>query len=133
MRIDIWPLQELIYNQLSKDAALKAAGVEIYDTVPKKSRLPFIALGDETTGANNTKTSTGESDSLTLHVWSAYRGRKEVKNILNILVKAIYTMPLQLPGGGRITYLTLENSDIIEEEEGALFHGVVRFSFIIRH
>lgn len=133
MRLDIWPLQELIYKQLSKDAALKAAGVEIYDTVPKKSRLPFIALGDETTGANNTKTGTGESDSLTFHIWSAYRGRKEVKNIINLLVKAIYTMPLELPGGGRITYLTLENSDIIEEEEGALFHGVVRFTFNIRH
>jgi len=133
MRLDIWPLQELINTTLSQDAALKAEGVEIYDSVPKKSRLPFIALGDETTGPNNTKTSTGETDALTFHVWSAYRGRKETKKIINLLVKAIYTMPLQLPGGGRITYLTLENSDIIEEEEGALFHGVVRFSFIIRH
>ena len=133
MKIIAWELQEHLYNALANNPALIAEGVQVYDKIPKRSELPFIAFGDENITPANTKVSTGENDTVTFHIWSAYKGKKQIKKIMDIVTGAIYSIPLTLPSGARITLLNLESADIIEEEQENLYHGIMRYSFIIRH
>jgi hypothetical protein len=133
MKIVAWELQEKLYSLLENNPALRAEGVQVYDKVPKQSKLPFVAFGDEEITPANTKVSTGESNTVTLHIWSKYNGRKQVKKIMDIIAAAVYAMPLTLPSGARITLLNLDAANIIEEEQESLYHGIMRFSFIIRH
>lgn len=133
MRLDLWPLQEKIVAALDNDPAIKNAGIRVYDEVPKRAPLPFIAFGEEQVSPSNTKVSTGEEDTFTINLWSAYRGKKQVKKMMSDVTTAIYLMSSQLSTGSRITYMELASADIIEEEQENLYHGVMKFKFVIRH
>jgi hypothetical protein len=133
MRLDGWQLQEAIFARLKADPAIKLLKAGVYDVVPTKAKLPFIAFGDETAAAYNTKVSTGETDDITINIWSSYKGKKEAKAIMSAVTSAIYTMPLQLKSGGKVTLLTLSSAQIVQEEADNLFHGIMNFSFTIRH
>lgn len=132
MELHSWDLQQHIFNQLSNNSELKRAGVDIYDSVPRRAKLPYISIADCSIAPNVTKTMSGENDEMTLNVWSAYKGKKEIQSIINMVTKTIYNMPLNLPNGANITYLTLENANVIEQEEEGLFMGVVKYLFTIR-
>src|SRR5690606_23892259 len=89
-----WNLQVAIFSLL-KNESPSIAGGRIYDTVPESvssatapgSEFPFVQIGDvdvisDDVDAADGSRHDGVMETLTLHVWSRYRGQKEIKQIM---------------------------------------------------
>lgn len=104
----------------------------IYDHPPQAidadadTAMPYILIGDDTAIPWDTETSVGAEVTLTLHVWSRYRGRLEVKQIQAEMYNALHraTIPLS---GGYIVEISYEYGETLLEESGIVRHGIQRF------
>jgi hypothetical protein len=124
------PLQLAVYNRLV--AAMPTR--RIYDSPPNQpdgmpdSSFPYVVIGDDTLAPFDTDDAVGTSATVTIHVWSRYNGRKEVKTILGQLYSALNRQAPALSAAGYYFIDSLyEFGDIIEEADGKTRHGVCRF------
>jgi Protein of unknown function (DUF3168) len=124
----LYPLQVAIYNRLKADTSLK-----VYDQVPEKAVFPYVSIGEDTVTDNSTKTEDGEEITHTLHVYSSYNGRKEVKELMSKVLEQLTNQPLELSGGFVLDDLTLDMMQVLETSGTPLKHGVMRFRFKITH
>jgi hypothetical protein len=140
-----YKIQQAIYDKLISDADLidaLAPNVQdktkpaIYDNVPQQvdsgndSVFPYITIGDDTMIDWDTDTSQGKEATLTLHVWSRYRGRKEVKEIQGIIYDALHLSNLIITGYHSVLMLS-EYSETLLDPDGLTRHGVQRFRLIV--
>lgn len=138
-------IQEAIYDKLIGDNTLKSAlapNVQdstkgaIYDNVPQAvdsgsdSVFPYVTIGDDTMLDWDTDTSQGKEATLTIHVWSRYRGRKEVKEIQGIIYDALHLSNLIITGYHSVLMLS-EFSETLLDPDGLTRHGVQRFRLIV--
>ena len=124
-----WALQKAVYSALAADAPLQAligATPRVYDHVPQESMFPYVVIGDATALENDTKTTDGMEQTLTLHTWSRYRGLKEAKQIMGAIVDALDQTSLSVTGHS-LTLLRFEFSDTFLDADGLTRHGVQRF------
>ncbi|WP_448208483.1 DUF3168 domain-containing protein [Azospirillum sp. sgz302134] len=117
-----WELQKAVY-----DALAGALGVPVYDDVPQGAAMPYVAIGDSTIAPASTKTDDGEEHSLTLHVWSQYAGRREVKELLGAIKAALHNRPLPVAGNALVRLRFDFASDFADADEQTR-HGVIRFA-----
>lgn len=126
MRTAILALQGAIYNQLINNAALMAKVTGVFDDVPDGQTKPYVVLGDDTVNPFLTFGRDGEDFTHTLHIYSDYPGKKEVKEIMNLVLQAMTDTPLTMSGfsvvGTECEFMT----DSVEQD-GILRHGVMRF------
>jgi hypothetical protein len=123
-----WSLQQSIIAALSVEAALTAhlgAG-RIFDDVPQGTPLPYVAFGRATERDWSTATGDGTEHIVTLHVWSAARGKKQTHEVLGALRAALHDQPLALVGHSLIN-LRHEHSEIRRDPDGEAVHGIARF------
>lgn len=130
MKTALWPLQQAIFERLTTDSALMARITGVHDEVKESTKFPYVTLGEDTVNDYSSKTFDGEDITHTLHVWSKYKGKKEAKEILNLVLQAITSAPLVIAGG---FVLDDARRDFIEvfPEEGQ-YHGVMRLRFLIK-
>lgn len=80
-------LQSAIYSALNGDVVLSGLVVGVYDDVPQpadageSSQFPYVSIGEAVHTEWDTDTSLGDDITITIHTWSRYAGRKEVKEI----------------------------------------------------
>ncbi|HSK40601.1 MAG TPA: DUF3168 domain-containing protein, partial [Arenibaculum sp.] len=86
MSLAAWELQRAVLMALT--SAL--APVEVYDDVPEEAAHPYVSIGDMAVATTSDKAGDGERHTLTLHVWSRYPGRKEVKELLGGIKTALH-------------------------------------------
>jgi hypothetical protein len=130
-------LQEAVYNRLVAYSDLTAllatwpSGTTpaIYDHVPQEAAHPYVAIGDDASAEFDTDTSTGADTTLTIHVWSRYRGRMETKEIQRELYNALHRHDLSVSGAHTVT-CEWEYADSVVEEDGLTRHGVTRFRLL---
>src|SRR5512145_2040941 len=126
-----WSLQQSIFAALSADAALTAllgAG-RIFDDVPQGTPLPYVAFGRAAERDWSTASEDGTEHIVTLHVWSAARGKKQTHEVLGALRAALHDRPLGLVGHSLIN-LRHEHSEIRRDPDGETIHGIARFRAI---
>lgn len=138
-------IQKAIYDQLISDsglAALLAKNVNnsslpaIYDAVPEPkdagSDLPFpyVTIGDDTMLDWDTDTSVGKEATITIHSWSRYRGRLQVKDVQGAIYNALHLSQLAVDGYDTVLCFS-EYSESILDPDGLTRHGVQRFRLII--
>jgi hypothetical protein len=138
-------IQKAIFDQLMADAPLKAllaknvtdkTKAAIYDAVPEPkdagSDLPFpyVTIGDDTMLDWDTDTSVGKEATITIHSWSRYRGRLQVKDIQGAIYDALHLSQLIVDGYDTVLCLS-EYSESILDPDGLTRHGVQRFRLII--
>ena len=77
-------LQTAIYTRLTNDATLAGVITGVFDfaNVPLNQAFPYVTIGDATEAPNNTLGRRGYDTTLTLHIWSKYKGFKECQTIL---------------------------------------------------
>jgi hypothetical protein len=129
MKTALWPLQQALYDRLKNDTTL-ITRADVLDDVPKGTPMPYVTLGEETVNDYSSKTFDGEDATHTLHVWSDYNGKKEAKEILDLVLQSITANPLVIPG------FTLEGiqREFMEvfNDGGGVYHGVMRLRFYIK-
>lgn len=128
-----WPVQEAVRDKLLADDSLKGIlSDRVYDDVPDMPTFPYVVIGDDTSVPWDTKTSTGHELTLTIHVWSRWRGRKETKTIQDHIYKALHRSSLAVTGFATVL-IENEFQQTMLDPDGATRHGVQRFRMIVQN
>ena len=131
MSVGSFALQTAIYNTLTNDSNLtNTLGTSVYDDVPEGSSFPYIQIGQDTINEYGTKDLDGADTSLTLHIWSQYKGTMQTKNIMDRLHSLLHDSNISVTGFNLIN-LRFEFGDILRDPDGVTRHGIIRFRAII--
>lgn len=98
----------------------------IYDHVPEDTNFPYVTIGQDTQDDWSGEGFEGETHTLTIHIWSQYRGRKEAKDLMKEIKDALHEQSLTLTGHS-LVLLRWEFADTVLEEDGRTYHGTQRF------
>jgi hypothetical protein len=126
-----WPLQQAVYTRLNADATLTTSlGATIYDSTPDSAAFPYVVIGDDTEAPNDTMGVTGRDMTLTLHVWSQYVGKKQVKEIQNRIDALLDRWKPTVTGWNAVQMLQ-EFHESFMDPDGVTRHGVSRYQIHI--
>jgi hypothetical protein len=127
MSIGAFALQTAIYAKLTGDSTLTdTLGVSIYDDIPENASFPYIQMGQDSISEYDVKDADGSQTTMTLHIWSQYKGAKETKNILDKLHDLLHDSDLTVSGYNFVN-CRFEFADILRDPDGVTRHGVIRF------
>jgi N-acetyl-beta-hexosaminidase len=121
-----WPLQEAIYDRFKNDSTIT---VNVYDEVDETATLPYITIGEDTVTDFSTKDYTGENTTVTLHCFSNYEGKKEAKQLLDLMLRSLTKTPLTVVGFS-VEDLQREFLTVINEQ--GIYHGIMRIRLKIK-
>ena len=131
MSLHSWELQKAIFTTLNNNVTgVSSAKIPIYDDVPEGSVYPYVVIGEETATNNGTKTLDGVEHTLTLHAWSQYRGRREIKEIMQSVYEKLHNTAITVTGASLVN-IRQEFSNTLEEQDGITRHGVMRFRALL--
>ncbi|MFD2206636.1 DUF3168 domain-containing protein [Kiloniella antarctica] len=121
-----WEVQKAIYTKLKTDLS-----INVYDNVPSSAQTPYVTIGDDTASDDSTKTDDGQQITLTIHAWSDYAGRKQVKELGAEIYAALHKQPLPVAGFD-VREVRWVFGDTIREPDGHTYHGVQRFRVFVQ-
>ncbi len=131
MSIGGFALQSTIYSTLSGDSNLTTAlGASVFDDVPESTSFPYVQIGEDNVTQFDTKDVDGSETTLTVHIWSEYKGSKETKQIMDRVHDLLHDSNLSVSGFNLIN-LRFEFSDIMRDPDGKTRHGVMRFRAVL--
>lgn len=117
-----WALQQSVFSTL--ESAL--APTRVYDDVPPNTKMPYVVVGDDTAAQWDSALGRGEDLTLTIHAWSNYRGKREVKLLMAQIKDALHDQALSV-AGHQLVQLTFEFVETFVDADGVTRHGVIRF------
>lgn len=121
-----FPIQQAIYNILTNDAILMSKVKGVYDEVPETQAFPYITIGEMTSGPFRTFSRFGEETTITLHIWSRYRGFKEAALILDDMNRLLADKEVAIPGFD-VVACYYEFSETLRDPDGQTRHIPVRY------
>jgi len=131
MSFHSWELQKAIFTKLNGNVdGLAGANIPVYDDVPQQSNYPYVQIGEETSANNGTKTLDGVEHTLTMHIWSQYRGRREIKTIMKSVYDLLHNTAISVTGASLVN-VRQEFSTTLSENDGITRHGVIRFRAVV--
>lgn len=134
-------IQTAVFTKLDGTAALTsqladhafAAGKKaIYDSVPQptkpelKTAFPYVVVGDETAEPADTDDADARETVIDIHTFTRYKGKKELKNIMDAIKAALHDASLTVTGE-KFVFCYWEFSTTALEPDGVTHHGVQRF------
>ncbi len=125
-------IQKEIFETLNNGLAYP-----VYDDVPflpegmPTENFPYVVIGDDTLIPWDNDTNIGVDATLTLHVWSRYKGRVEAKNIQGEIYTLLNRSSLTI-AGFTVVDLLFEFSETFVENDGQTRHGVQRFRMTVQ-
>lgn len=118
-------VQTAIYGTLNS-----ALSIPVYDHAPQKPDaamgFPYVTIGEDTTSEWDTDTEIGGDVVCTIHTWSRFRGREEVKQIQGQIYTALHRASLAFSGYAFMDCF-FETSDSFLDADGLTYHGVQTF------
>lgn len=123
-------IQSAIYNTLRLDSVINGMVSGVYDDVPEGSSFPYITIGDDTAINAGSKSLDGIEYTLTLHVWSQYRGRKEVKEIMQRMYELLHDSDINVENANLVN-IRQEFETSLVDSDGITRHGVMRFRAVV--
>ena len=131
MALHSWELQKAIYSTLSGSVTgIDGASVSVYDDVPEGTAYPYVVIGEETSANDGTKDIDAVEYTLTLHVWSQYRGRREIKEIMQSVYDLLHDAAITVAGAS-LANIRQEFNNTLMENDGITRHGVMRFRAVV--
>jgi|TARA_R100000455_G_C6255632_1_gene111542 hypothetical protein len=132
MAVHSFELQKAIFSTLSGASLtdVSAGSVNVYDDVPEGAPYPYVVIGEETAINSGTKDKDAVEHTLTLHVWSRYRGRKEIKLLMEQVYTTLHDSDITVSGASLVN-LRQEFQTTLMENDGITRHGVIRFRAVV--
>ncbi|MCH9806765.1 MAG: DUF3168 domain-containing protein [Alphaproteobacteria bacterium] len=123
-----WALQKAVFAALTGDTSLISAigAGKVFDDVPRTAEFPYVTFAQSQVRDWATGTDPGHEHVLTLHVWSRENGRREVHEVMDLLISALHEAHLNL-AGHRLINLRHEFSEARREADGETYRGIVRY------
>lgn len=127
--------QSAIYSKLTNNADIMSRVVGIFDAVPQTengsdTEFPYITIGEAVHSEWDTDNTIGNDVSVTIHVWSRYRGRRETKEIQGMIFNALHRQDLTYEGFDFIS-IDFEASQSFLDADGLTRHGIQTFRILI--
>lgn len=125
------PILKQVHSALKGNAALVALVTGIYDHVPQSQAYPYVAIGELVeTEFNTDDAKAAVQASLTIHVYSRKRGRKETHNIQAQIMATLHRATLTQAG---FNFISVDHtqSQSFTDSDGITRHGVVEFNIMI--
>lgn len=119
--------QKAVYDTMAGTSPPLAAG-GVFDYAPETVTYPFIQIGDSQVIPNDASNTDDVSDDgvdsfLDVHVWSRYRGAKEVNEITSLIYTLFHNRTLTI--SGRASALCwIDSTRIVRDPDGITRHGV---------
>jgi hypothetical protein len=135
MTTSLFAVQEAVYRALTSSAPMQTlAGnpARLYDVVPPAALFPYITLGDVLIKQFDTKDQNGFEQLLVLHVWSRYRGRKELKQIIQTIYDVLHNATLTVSGANYVS-CQFQSASTAQENDGLTLHGILRYRIVVQH
>ena len=132
MGIHSFDLQTSIYNLLSGDSTLdsKIGNNKIFDNVPQDTAYPYVVIGTEASRNIGTKSLDGNVYNADIHVWSQYRGQKEIKEVIEIIYNLVNNATISVSGASSVMSYVVSTSTFVEVD-GITRHGLVNIDFTV--
>jgi hypothetical protein len=127
-------LQDAVHAALAGSAetqALIGNPVRLYDHVPEDAAFPYVELGEVNARRFDSQSRSGLDCTLTLNVWSRYRGRREVKQILDATYGALHDGALSIAGNAHVL-TSFQSAETRRDADGLTYHGVARYRVIVQ-
>jgi hypothetical protein len=124
--------QEIIYATLNG-----AISCDVYDDVPflpegaPDDAFPYVVIGDDTHTSWDNDDIVGTSATITLHFWSRYQGRKEVKSLMGE-ARGLLNRASLSKAGYKIVDCLFEFSESFTDPDGRTRHGVQRYRLTLQ-
>lgn len=118
-------LHQAVFERLSDELS-----TPVYDDVPRNAAFPYVVVGEDTHVPFDTDDSLGSESTVTIHVWSRYRGKKEAKQIQGEIYDALTRQELTVEDHDLIT-IEFEYSDVVLDPDAQTRHGVQRFRAVV--
>lgn len=120
-------LQTALYTAL--DAALSCP---VYDHVPQGSAYPYVVIESVTGNDADFINARKERKTVTLSVWSTYRGQKEVITLLAAITTRLHGKKLPLSVGRMASTMSTATATN-REPDGVTYMGQARVSVLVEH
>ena len=125
-------VQQAIYNTLAASSEMQAQLGNppcVYNHVPPNPLYPYVAFGAIAAKPFDDIDRTGFTQTVTLDIWSRYRGTKEVKDIAQAIYDTLHRATLTVSGE---VFISCEfvSADITVEGDGLTYHGETRYSVV---
>ena len=133
MSVHSFELQKSVFSALNGASITDAGGSAItgvFDDVPQDTAYPYIVIGEETASNISTKTLDMHEHTLTIHTWSQYRGRKEIKVIMEQIYDTLNNASLSVSGGQAVN-MKQEFLRTLVDADGITRHGIMRFRAVV--
>ena len=131
MALHSWELQKAIFTALDGNVTgIDSASVSVYDDVPENTPYPYVILGEETSANSGTKSLDAIEHTLTIHVWSQYRGRREIKEIMQSVYSLLHNTAITVTGASLVN-IRQEFNNTLMENDGITRHGIMRFRAVV--
>ncbi len=127
----LWVVQKSVYDLLRGSESLKAImgdPVRVYDDPPPDTQFPYITVGEARTQPLEGLEDAMEHN-ISLHVFSKYAGRREIKIILDGLYETLHDSEFDLSDQCLVN-IRFVFADIFRRNDGSVFQGVIRFRVV---
>lgn len=124
-------IQKAIFDRLTFDETLMSKVTGVFDDVPEGHAFPYVTIGDATSSPFRTMSRFGEEVTITLHIWSQYKGFKEANEILTELNRLLADQDLVVDGYDVMSSM-YEFSETIRDPDGKTRHLPVRYRIVVQ-
>jgi hypothetical protein len=130
----VGPLQAAVVTRLKADAALVAllkGQAAVYDQPPETVPIYYVRVGDFLSIPDNDHGGYGREITMTLHVWTKYRGNKVGQDISARIIKLLDHQgdALNLVGH-RVVSIRHEFDQALTDPDPEIRHHVLRFRVV---
>lgn len=124
------PLQAALHARLTADAQLAGLiGRRVYDDVPEDARFPYVSLGEDFELPDDDHGGLGAEVTVTLHVWSKYRGWAEALAVAGRIQALLHRQPLTV-AGRRVISVKHEQTSKLRDPDPTIRHVPIRLRII---
>ena len=103
---------------------------KIFDNVPQDTAYPYVVLSNFNVVNRGTKTLDGNGYSIDIDVWSQYRGKKQISEIMERIYELLHDTSYSVSGADMVVS-QVRNVITLVENDGITRHGVLTLSLIV--
>lgn len=121
-----WPVQVAVRAKLIADPQLMSVASGVFDHVDGDATFPYLTVGEATEVPDDAHDHQGVAMTVTIHIWSKYKGFSEAATILGHVDRIIDRQPLAVDGFSDVS-IAREFHQSLRDPDPQIRHIPVRF------
>ncbi len=123
-------VQAAIKIKLEANTTLMSAIKGVYDNVPQNEEFPYVVIGDDVATSWSDNNQNGWNILTAIHTWSRHLGRKETKQIQQLIFDSLNRQVLNVAGYKFVDCQYVDEDSFPDKDEKTR-HGIMHFRVLI--